>query len=630
VFDAAKLDPKYEVVRRLREGGMGTIYLVRHRLLEELRVIKVLRSQMTSDSDLDQRFEREAKTAIQLRHPNIAQLYDFSIDPEGVAYIVMEYIEGVNLDEYCRARPSIDLPETLGIAIQALRALGFLHRKGYVHRDISPDNLMLTRDADGHSLVKLIDLGIVKILREDSQATATLHYLGKPRYSSPEQLSSTSVDARSDLYSFGVMLYELVSGRHPIAGQDLPSIVTGHLYLPPLAFEVSDPEGRIPASLRTLILDALAKKPEDRPQNAEEFGRRLTEIQRELARNAAAAKERPASTHAANAPDTPKASHASDVERLLADAEKAFAAQRLPEALAALNEVLQLVPGEARALALRERVGAASARQAAAAGEPQPFRTPEAEKAAGGDDSDQQTVVQRPRSAGIAPLDDPIVQRSRPTWLAWVIGVAVVVTGVLVALAIARLKGHGEQIPDSYGKGLEALERHEPAAAVPLLRSAAGRDPLERDGYLPFFHLGVALAASGDCAAAEVAFNTSLGQAAVGRSADAMAQVVAARQECAAVGLEPELVEFESQVAALEAQVKALEGDRSNRDLAELWSDPALGQELDRVASLLREARTLIDSARKKGSRDPLYAAQDRFADAQLALGALLKGIAAR
>lgn len=587
MFDAAKLDPKYEVVRRLREGGMGTIYLVRHRLLEELRVIKVLRSQMTSDSDLDQRFEREAKTAIQLRHPNIAQLYDFSIDPEGVAYIVMEYIEGVNLDEYCRARPSIDLPETLGIAIQALRALGFLHRKGYVHRDISPDNLMLTRDADGHSLVKLIDLGIVKILREDSQATATLHYLGKPRYSSPEQLSSTSVDARSDLYSFGVMLYELVSGRHPIAGQDLPSIVTGHLYLPPLAFEVSDPEGRIPASLRTLILDALGKKPEDRPQNAEEFGRRLTEIQRELARNAAAANARPASTPAAHAPH---ASHAAEIER----------------------------------------VGAASARQAAAAAEPQPFRTPEPETAAGGDDSDQQTVVQRPRSTATPPLDDPIVQRSRPMWLAWVIGVAVVVTGVLVALAVARLKGHGEQIPDSYGKGLEALERHEPAAAVPLLRSAAGRDPIERDGYLPFFHLGVALAASGDCAAAEVAFNTSIGQAAVGRSADAMAQVVSARQECASVGLEPELVEFESHVAALEAQVRALEADRSNRDLAELWRDPALGQELDRVASLLREARTLIDSARKKGSRDPLFAAQDRFADAQLALGALLKGIAAR
>ena len=614
MLDVEKLDPKYEVIRRLREGGMGTIYLVRHRLLEELRVIKVLRAQMSSDSDLDERFAREAKTAIQLRHPNIAQLYDFSIDPKGVAYIVMEYIEGVNLDEYCRARPSIDLPETLGITIQALRALGFLHRKGYVHRDISPDNLMLTRDADGHSLVKLIDLGIVKILREDSQASATLHYLGKPRFSSPEQLASSPVDARSDLYSFGVMLYELVSGRHPISGQDLPSIVAGHLYLPPLAFEISDPERRIPESLRTLILEALAKAPEGRPQSTEAFGRRLAEIQRELARNADTANARPASA---------------DVERLLADAEKALGAQRLPEALASLKEVLQLAPGEARALALRERVDAAFARRALAAGDTQPFQAPVDQEAGEVEDSDQKTVIQRPRGVVAPPPGSTDVQRRRRTVTASLIGVAVLVIGALIAIAIARLRGEGEKVPDDYTSGLAALARHEPGAAIPLLRSAAGRDPIERDGYLPFFQLGVALAASGDCDAAEVAFTTSIGQTAVARSADAMAQMASARGECARTGLESELVEFESQVTALEAQVKALEGDRSNRDLAELWRDPALGRELDRVASLLREARALTDSARKKGSRDPLFAAQDRFADAQLALGALLKKIAA-
>ena len=594
---------------------MGTIYLVRHRLLEELRVIKVLRAQMSSDSDLDQRFAREAKTAIQLRHPNIAQLYDFSIDPNGVAYIVMEYIEGVNLDEYCRSRPSIDLPETLGIAIQALRALGFLHRKGYVHRDISPDNLMLTRDAEGHSLVKLIDLGIVKILREDSQASATVHYLGKPRFSSPEQLSSTAVDARSDLYSFGVMLYELVSGRHPISGQDLPSIVTGHLYLPPLSFEISDPEHRIPESLRNLILEALAKNPDGRPASAEIFGRRLTEIQREITRNSDAANARPAPI---------------DVDRLLADAEQALGAQRLPDASAKLREILQWVPGEARALALRERLDAAFTRQAMDAGDTQPFRTPDRPEAAEDQEADKQTVVQRPHGA-VAPSPEatpaPPARRAVPGWL---IGAAVVAIGVLTAFAILRFRGQGQQVPYGYAQGLAALARHEPAAAIPLLRSAAGRDPIERDGYLPFFQLGVALAASGDCEAAEVAFTTSLGQAALGRNADAVAQVDAARKECAARGLEPELVAFESQVAGLEAQVKALQGDRSNRDLAELWRDPALGVELNRVASLLREARTLIDAARQKGSRDPLYAAQDRFADAQLALGALLKRIAAR
>ncbi|MEO8276566.1 MAG: protein kinase [Thermoanaerobaculia bacterium] len=614
MLDVEKLDPKYEVIRRLREGGMGTIYLVRHRLLEELRVIKVLRAQMSSDSDLDERFAREAKTAIQLRHPNIAQLYDFSIDPTGVAYIVMEYIEGVNLDEYCRARPSIDLPETLGIAIQALRALGFLHRKGYVHRDISPDNLMLTRDADGHSLVKLIDLGIVKILREDSQATATVHYLGKPRFSSPEQLASSTVDARSDLYSFGVMLYELVTGRHPISGQDLPSIVTGHLYLPPLSFETSDPDRKIPESLRSLILEALAKEPEGRPQSAEAFGRRLTEIQRELARAAAAANARPS---------------AADIDRLLVEVEKALGAQRFPQALASLEEVLRLSPGDARALALRELVHAAITRQAPDDEDTQPFRNLSAHEAGGSAVVDQRTLIQQARGVVPPPPVTSDGQRRRRTIKVSMLGLAVLGIGALLAVAIARLRSGGQSVPADYTHGLSALARQEPGEAIPLLRSAAGHDPIEHDGYLPFFELGVALAASGDCEAAEVAFTTSLGQGAVTRSAEAVAQMASARAECTKTGLEPELVAFETQVTALEAQVKALEGDRSNRDLAQLWRDPAIGRELDRVASLLRDARTLTDSARKKGSRDPLFAAQDRFADAQLALGALLKKIAA-
>lgn len=612
--DVDKLDPKYEIVRKLREGGMGTIYLVRHRLLEELRVIKVLRAQMSSDADLEERFAREAKTAIQLRHPNIAQLYDFSIDPTGVAYIVMEYIEGVNLDEYRRARPSIDLPETLAIAIQALRALAFLHRKGYVHRDISPDNLMLTRDADGHSLVKLIDLGIVKILREDSQATATLHYLGKPRYSSPEQLSSTAVDARSDLYSFGIMLYELVSGRHPITGTDLPAIVTGHLYLPPLDFETSDPEGQIPASLRALILESLSKQPEGRPQSAEIFGRRLSEIQRELTR-------RPAPSNS-----TPNA----EVDRLLGEAEQELAAKRLAAAQAKLHELLRLVPEDSRARALRERIEAALALAALQTDDTLPFRTPGAPDAAAADDSEGRTVVQAPRAVVTPPPQAVVSGRSRSSFPVWSIGLAVVAIGALVAIGLVWIRGRGERTPKEYTQGVAALERHEPDKAIALLRAAAGRDPIERDGYLPFFHLGAALAATGDCDAAEVAFATSSGQTAVGRNPDASAQLLAARQVCAAKGLEPELVEFEAQVSALETQVKALEGDRSNRDLEELWRDPALGRELDRVASLLREARVLVGSARQKGAREPLFTAQDRFADAQLALGALLKSIAAR
>lgn len=278
----AKIDPKYEVVKKLREGGMGAIFLVRHRLLDELRVIKVLRSQVADDADLKERFQREARTAIQLRHPNIAQLYDFSIDEDGTAYIVLEYIDGITLEEFGRQPEARDLHLTLGIAQQALRALGYLHRKGFVHRDIAPDNLMLTRDVDGAPLVKLIDLGIVKVLRGEGRQTATSIYLGKPKYSSPEQLTRPDIDARSDLYSFGVMLYELVTGVYPIQGHDLPSLITGHLHREPLDFAISDPHGRVPEPLRQLIGSALAKDPGARPPSAEAFAEQLARIQAEL------------------------------------------------------------------------------------------------------------------------------------------------------------------------------------------------------------------------------------------------------------------------------------------------------------------------------------------------------------
>ncbi len=279
-----RIEGKYEVVRKLSEGGMGVLYLVRHRQLEELRVIKVLRSTLDAEHDLRERFLREAKVAIRLRHPNIAQLYDFSVDEDGTASIVLEYIDGLTIEEFGRRPEARNLAVDLAIARQALRALGFLHRKGYVHRDISPDNLMLTKDVEGDPLVKLIDLGIVKILRGgDGKGTATSLYLGKPRYSSPEQLTSPKIDARADLYSFGVLLYELITGCYPIQGHDLPSLIAAHLHGTPVGFDVSDPDERVPPDLRALLFSAMAKAPDERPQSAEEFSQRLAEIAAGLA-----------------------------------------------------------------------------------------------------------------------------------------------------------------------------------------------------------------------------------------------------------------------------------------------------------------------------------------------------------
>jgi tRNA A-37 threonylcarbamoyl transferase component Bud32 len=276
-----RIEGKYEILEKLGEGGMGAVYKVRHRLLDDVRVIKMMRPQLVADEEFKARFQREARVAIQLRHPNIAHLIDFTIDEEdGTAFIVMEFIAGMTLEEVLRHSGPPPLGLALEIGQQSLRALACLHEKGFVHRDISPDNLMLTADADGQPLVKLIDLGIAKILGSGTgtgqgNLTGTGIFLGKVRYSSPEQFGTEGaamVDARGDLYSLGIVLYELLTGKYPIQGRDPSSLIAGHLFRPPLDFAESDPGGRVTPALRALVLRVLAKEPAQRFATARELG----------------------------------------------------------------------------------------------------------------------------------------------------------------------------------------------------------------------------------------------------------------------------------------------------------------------------------------------------------------------
>jgi eukaryotic-like serine/threonine-protein kinase len=270
---AKEIEATYEVLAKMGEGGMGSVYKVRHRFFDEIRVIKIMQAELQAVDELKERFLGEAKRGKQLRHPNLAEVLDFSITEDGTAYIVMEYIDGINLRQLLQRKDGpLDYRTVIPIAQQALDALGFLHSKKFVHRDISPDNLMLTRDGDVER-VKLIDLGIAKSLESTRHLTMAGKFLGKLQYASPEQFGG-EVDARSDIYSFGLVLYELLTNERPITGDSL-SLIRGHVSVPPRPFTETDPGNHVPLAVRAAVLKALEKNPADRFQDAAEFAEAL-------------------------------------------------------------------------------------------------------------------------------------------------------------------------------------------------------------------------------------------------------------------------------------------------------------------------------------------------------------------
>jgi serine/threonine protein kinase len=270
------VDGKYKVVKSLGRGGMGEVYLARHLHLEELRVIKILRQDLAADETAQKRFLREARLATQIKHPNVAILYDFARLPEGSFYMVWEHIEGQHVGEWLAEKGHIPLRPALDLGIQTLRGLEAIHASGVVHRDISPDNLMITQDRRGRYLVKIIDLGLAKNLVADPnfEVTQVGTFMGKLKYCSPEQAEAhngETVDARSDLYSFGLVLYEMICGRPPFEADNPHAVVMKRLSETPVSLSTRNPEVHIPAELDRVLDQALAREPDDRFPDAVRF-----------------------------------------------------------------------------------------------------------------------------------------------------------------------------------------------------------------------------------------------------------------------------------------------------------------------------------------------------------------------
>ena len=270
------LDGKYEIIERLGSGGMGEVYKARHIHLQELRVIMILRQDRAADPTAMQRFTQEARTATQIKHPNVAILYDFSQLPDGRFYMVWEHIQGEDVGHWLKSRGPLPLPLAVELGIQGLRGLEAVHAAGVIHRDLSPDNLMITRDPRGRYQAKIIDLGLAKSLanKADIEITQAGMFMGKLRYcarAGGALAQGESLDHRSDLYSFAAVLYEMVSGLPPFDSENQHGFVLKRLNEPPLHLEGRNPAVRVPRDLDAIVLKGLERERDRRYPDAVAF-----------------------------------------------------------------------------------------------------------------------------------------------------------------------------------------------------------------------------------------------------------------------------------------------------------------------------------------------------------------------
>ncbi len=274
----------YVVDRELGRGGMGVVFAATHRELGKRVAIKVLLGEVSRDADAVERFKNEARAASAIEHPSIVEIHTVG-QVDDVVYIVMELLQGQSLAARLKARGAMPIGDAVAIARQVANALDAAHRVGIVHRDLKPDNVYLVPDVEvpGGERVKLLDFGIAKLVGEGLSTaptvarTVTGAILGTPHYMSPEQCEGArEVDARSDLYSLGCMLFQMVSGRLPFVSAGVGGLIGMHLHVPPPVLRSVRPDA--PEELEQVIARLLAKAPEDRIQTAAEVAAELRNL----------------------------------------------------------------------------------------------------------------------------------------------------------------------------------------------------------------------------------------------------------------------------------------------------------------------------------------------------------------
>jgi serine/threonine-protein kinase len=256
----------YRIMEKIASGGMATIYKAAHVRNGGVAVVKIPYDQFQNDRRFIERFRREAELGQKLLHDNIIRIYEYGTSKGGLTYIAMEYLPGIDLRGYLDRYGTMPIKEALWTVVQVCRALGYAHDKGVIHRDIKPENIMLPDNKKGKGKVVLMDFGVAHAAYLGTVGTRST-YLGTPYYMSPDQISRRKVDGRSDIYSLGVVFFEMLTGQRPFDDADPLKVLIKHRESPPP--KPRSFNRKIPTALERIVLKMLAKRPTDRYKSVE-------------------------------------------------------------------------------------------------------------------------------------------------------------------------------------------------------------------------------------------------------------------------------------------------------------------------------------------------------------------------
>jgi serine/threonine-protein kinase len=265
---------RYRVLRKLGEGGMGSVYLAEHVVIEKKFALKVLALELARRSDLVARFLQEARSASRIGHENVIDISDFGQTADGLVYIAMEFLDGKDLGEIVRSSGAMEWPQAREIVLQICRALRAAHDKGIVHRDMKPENIFLVQRENQPHFVKILDFGIAKVMGLDPNGprlTRTGMIFGTPEYMAPEQAEGKDTDHRADIYAVGCILYHLITGQTPFIAESFMTMLTKHLMEDPVPPSMRRPDLGISPEMDALVLKALEKDRDKRWQSMAEL-----------------------------------------------------------------------------------------------------------------------------------------------------------------------------------------------------------------------------------------------------------------------------------------------------------------------------------------------------------------------